>query len=105
MRMTLDASGKYVIRLVLRQALRPVVIGALVGVAGCAAVSQVLSNVLYGIGSHVPIAFVAVPLFLLGISLLARYRPPRRATRVAPMAALHSRQPRLDLARIAALLR
>jgi len=87
-RMTLGASGKDVIRLVLRQALRPVVIGALVGVAGCAAVSQVLSNVLYGIGSHDPIAFVGVPLFLLGISLLASYLPARRAARVDPAIAL-----------------
>jgi len=87
-RMTLGASGKDVIRLALRQALRPVVIGALVGVAGCAAVSQVLSNVLYGIGSHDPIAFVGVPLFLLGISLLASYLPARRATRVDPSVAL-----------------
>src|SRR5260370_17607927 len=84
MRMTLDASGKYVIRLVLRQALRPVVIGALVGVAGCAPVSQVLSNVLYGIGSHAPLAFVGVPLFLLGISLRPSYLPARRPTPVHP---------------------
>jgi predicted permease len=87
-RMTLGASGRDVIRLLLRQALRPVVIGALVGVAGCAAVSQVLSNVLYGIGSHDPMAFVGVPLFLLGISLLASYLPAHRATKVDPVVAL-----------------
>ncbi|HYL86183.1 MAG TPA: ABC transporter permease [Candidatus Angelobacter sp.] len=87
-RMTLGANGKDVIRLVLRQALRPVVIGALVGVAGCAAVSQVLSKVLYGIGSHDPVAFVGVPLFLLGISLLASYFPARRAARIDPAVAL-----------------
>jgi putative ABC transport system permease protein len=87
-RMTLGASGRDVIRLLLRQALRPVVIGALVGVAGCAAVSQVLSNVLYGIGSHDPVAFVGVPLFLLGISLLASYLPAHRATKVDPVVAL-----------------
>jgi hypothetical protein len=57
--------------LLLRQALRPVVIGALVGIAGCAAVSQVLSKVLYGMGSHDPIAFIGVPLFLLAVAALA----------------------------------
>jgi predicted permease len=87
-RMTLGASGKDVIRLLLGQALRPVMIGALVGVAGCAAVSQVLAGVLYGIGSHDPIAFVGVPLFLLGVSLLASYLPARRAARVDPAVAL-----------------
>ena len=75
-------------RLLLRQAMRPVLIGAAFGVAGCAAVSQILSKVLYGIGSHDPIAFVGVPVFLLGIALLASYIPARRATKVDPVVAL-----------------
>jgi predicted permease len=87
-RMTLGADGRDVMRLLLRQAMRPVLIGAAVGVAGCAAVSQILAKVLYGIGSHDPIAFVGVPAFLLGIALLASYIPARRATRVDPVVAL-----------------
>ena len=87
-RMTLGADGRDVMSLVLRQALRPVAIGALVGVIGCAAVSQVLSNVLYGMGAHDPIAFVGVPLFLLGVAFLASYVPARRATKIDPVVAL-----------------
>ena len=87
-RMTLGASGRDVVQLLLRQALRPVVIGGLVGIAACAAVSQVLADVLYGIGSHDPIAFVGVPLFLLSVALLASYLPARRAARVDPAVAL-----------------
>jgi predicted permease len=87
-RVTLGADGKDVMRLLLQQAMRPVLIGAAVGVAGCAAVSQILAKVLYGIGSHDPIAFVGVPVFLLGIALLASYIPARRATRVDPVVAL-----------------
>jgi ABC-type antimicrobial peptide transport system permease subunit len=75
-------------RLVLRQALRPVVIGAVSGVIGCAAVSQVLSNVLYGLGAHDPVAFVGVPLFLLAVAFLASYIPALRAVRVDPVVAL-----------------
>jgi ABC-type antimicrobial peptide transport system permease subunit len=75
-------------RLLLLQATRPVTIGALIGVAGCAAVSQVLANVLYGIGSHDPVAFVGVPLFLLAVALLASYVPARQATKVDPVIAL-----------------
>ena len=86
--MTLGADGRDVMRLVLGQVLRPVVIGAIAGVIGCAAVSQVLSDVLYGTGSHDPIAFVGVPLFLLGIAFLASYFPARRAVRVDPVVAL-----------------
>jgi ABC-type antimicrobial peptide transport system permease subunit len=87
-RVTLGADGRDVMRLVLRQALRPVVIGAVAGVIGCAAVSQVLSDVLYGLGAHDPVAFVGVPLFLLGIAFLASYIPARQAVRVDPVVAL-----------------
>src|SRR5215467_1130910 len=87
-RVTLGADGRDVMKLVLRHALRPVIIGGVVGIVACAAVSQVLSGVLYGIGSHDPIAFVGVPLFLLGVAFLASYIPARRAVLVDPVVAL-----------------
>jgi predicted permease len=87
-RMALGAGARDVMTLLLRQALRPVVIGALIGVIACAAVSQVLSKVLYGMGSHDPIAFIGVPVFLFGIAFLASYLPARRATKVDPVVAL-----------------
>jgi putative ABC transport system permease protein len=87
-RMTLGAEGRDVMSLLLRQALWPVLIGALAGIVVCAAVSQVLSSVLYGLGAHDSIAFVGVPLFLLGIAFLASYIPARRAVRVDPVVAL-----------------
>jgi putative ABC transport system permease protein len=87
-RMALGAGRTEVMNLVLRQALRPVLIGGLVGVAGCAAVSSVLSSMLFGLSVHDPIAFVSVPLFLLVVALAATYFPARRAMRVDPMVAL-----------------
>jgi predicted permease len=87
-RMTLGARGRDVMRLILRQALRPVVIGGAVGILGCAVVSQVLAGVLYGVGAHDPIAFIGVPVFLLGVAFLASYLPARRAMHVDPMVAL-----------------
>jgi putative ABC transport system permease protein len=72
----------------LRQAMLPVVIGALIGIAGCAAVSQILKSMLFGISAHDPVAFVAVPLILLSVALAASYIPARRATKVDPMVAL-----------------
>ena len=87
-RMALGADGRDVMRLVLRQALWPVAIGGVVGIIVCAAVSQVLSDVLYGIGVHDPIAFIGVPFFLLATAFLASYAPARRASRLDPMEAL-----------------
>jgi putative ABC transport system permease protein len=87
-RMALGANGADVMSLVLWQAMRPVLIGGLVGVALCAGVSQVLSSMLFGLSARDPIAFVCVPLFLMAVALIASYIPARRAMRVDPMVAL-----------------
>jgi putative ABC transport system permease protein len=87
-RMALGADGGEIMNLVLRQAMRPVLVGGLVGVAGCAAVSWLLSSMLFGVSAHDPMTFVIVPLFLLILALVASYLPARRATRIDPMVAL-----------------
>jgi predicted permease len=87
-RMALGADRIEVMHLVLRQAMRPVLVGALFGVAGCAAVSWVLSSMLFGLSAHDPIAFISVPSFLLVVALIASYVPALRAMRVDPVVAL-----------------
>ena len=87
-RMTLGADARSVMRLILRQAMRPVVLGAVLGIAASAGVSQVLSSMLFGMSTLDPVAFVLVPLFLMAVALLASYVPASRATRVDPMVAL-----------------
>ncbi len=87
-RMALGADGADVMNLVLRQAMRPVLIGALVGMIACAVVSQVLSSMLFGVSAHDAIAFISAPLILLVVALGGSYIPARRAMRVDPMVAL-----------------
>jgi putative ABC transport system permease protein len=87
-RMALGADRTEVMKLVLKQAMRPVLIGGLAGVAGCAAVSHVLSSMLFGLSAHDPIAFISVPLLLLVVALVASYIPARRAMCVDPIIAL-----------------
>jgi predicted permease len=87
-RMALGADGRMVQKMILRQAMRPVVIGALAGIAGCAAISQILSSMLFGLSAYDPLAFLAVPILLLAVAMLASYAPARRATKVDPMIAL-----------------
>jgi putative ABC transport system permease protein len=87
-RMTLGAGRREVLWLVLRQSLRPVAIGIGLGLCGCAAVSQVLSSLLFGVSPLDPWVYGGVSLFLAGIAMLASYLPARRATRVDPMSAL-----------------
>jgi putative ABC transport system permease protein len=96
-RVALGADNRDVMALVLRQAMRPVVIGALIGIAGCAAVAWALSRILpwdvslrflYGVSPVDPLAFFGVPGFLLSVAALASYIPARRAMKVDPMVAL-----------------
>ena len=71
-----------------KQAMRPVLIGLVIGVAICAALSRLMSVMLYGVSPFDPLTFFGVALFLTGVALLACYLPARRATRVDPMEAL-----------------
>ena len=86
--MALGADAAKVMRHVLWQAMRPVLIGGAVGMALCAAVSGVLSSMMFGLGVHDPIAFISMPLFLLAVAFVATFIPSRRAMRVDPMVAL-----------------
>ncbi len=87
-RMALGADAGSVKRLILRQSMRPVLIGAVVGIAGCAGVSRVLSSMLFGVSAWDLWSFAGVPVVLIAIALLASGMPARRATRVDPMVAL-----------------
>jgi len=87
-RMALGANGHDVTTLIIRQALRPVATGVVIGTVCCAAASSILSSVLYGISPRDPVSFLLVPGFLLGVALLASYIPARRAATIDPMVAL-----------------
>jgi putative ABC transport system permease protein len=87
-RMVLGAGEGDVVRLVLRQAAIVVGIGLAIGVTGALAVSRMLSSWLYGVSARDPLTFVATPVMLALVALLASYIPARRATKVDPAEAL-----------------
>jgi predicted permease len=84
-RMMLGASARDVQTMILRQTLRPVAVGAVIGIGGAAAASEVLQGVLFGISPLDPIAFIAAPLFLLAVAVAASILPTRGALKVDPM--------------------
>lgn len=87
-RMTLGARAGDVLSTILRRAMRPVAIGAAVGLVLCLGVSQILRVVLFGVSPLDPIAYISVAAFLFVVALLASYLPARRALRVDPMTAI-----------------
>jgi len=89
-RMALGAEPRDVLRLVLTRALRIVVAGLIVGLAGAAGVTRVLQRFLFGVTPTDPIAFTIVTLLLMAVGLMAAWLPARRATRIDPCAALRA---------------
>jgi len=89
-RMALGADRRDVLRLVLMRALRIVVAGVVVGLAGAAGVTRVLQRFLFGVTPTDPIAFATVTLLLMAVGLLAAWLPARRATRIDPVRALRA---------------
>ena len=87
-RLSLGAARNDVLTLLLGWALSMVALGVITGIAGSLVIARVLRGFLFGIKPTDPITFLAVPLLLAAVALLASYIPARRATRVDPMIAL-----------------
>lgn len=76
------------VRLIVRQGLRPVVWGSLIGAAVSATLALPLADTLAGVSRWDPVTFVGMPLFLLAVALLASFFSARRALNADPVAAL-----------------
>jgi putative ABC transport system permease protein len=87
-RVALGARPAQVLGLVLRQVMILTVIGIGAGMAGAAAVTRYLSEMLFGLTPLDPMTFVAVPVIFAAAAALAALIPARRATTVDPLTAL-----------------
>ena len=87
-RMALGARRGDILGLVVRQGAMLVVAGAVVGLGAATASSRVLESFLYGVTTDDRLTFVAAPLVLVAVALVACWLPARRATRVDPMEVL-----------------
>ncbi|HXA06864.1 MAG TPA: ABC transporter permease [Bryobacteraceae bacterium] len=87
-RMAVGASRADVLRLVLGQGAALVLIGVALGSGLGVLLSPLLRSQLVGVNPRDPGVFLAVPLLLSTVSLLACYVPARRAARTHPLSAL-----------------
>ncbi len=89
-RMALGASPRAILGLVVGQGAGVAALGLVLGLVGAVALGRFIETLLFGVGTRDPITFVAMPLVLALVALLACYVPARRATRIDPTVALRS---------------
>ena len=87
-RMALGATKRDLVRMILSESTRPVLLGLLLGFIGATFAAYLMRAILFGVSILDPLSFVGVSIFFFAIAMLAAYIPSRKATRVDPMVAL-----------------
>jgi putative ABC transport system permease protein len=87
-RMSLGASRRDVLLLIVRQGMRLALIGSVTGIVGALLLSRLMTKLLYGVQPTDPATFVAVATGLAFVAIAACYIPAHRAMRINPMTAL-----------------
>jgi putative ABC transport system permease protein len=89
-RMALGAQTRDVLRLIVNQGMRPVVIGLAIGIVSAFALGRLLTSQLYEVSAHNPALLAASTVLLAAIALIACLVPARRAAHVDPIQALRA---------------
>ena len=87
-RVALGATSGDVLRMVLGQGMRTILVGVAIGIAASFVLTKTVSSLLFGVTATDPLTFAGVTVLLVAVGLLACYIPARRATRVDPMVSL-----------------
>jgi hypothetical protein len=90
LRVALGATARDVVRMVIAQGMRPVILGIALGTLVALAASQVLAAYVFDITTRDPLTMAIVIAVLLIAALAAAANPARRASRVDPARALMS---------------
>jgi predicted permease len=87
-RMALGARARDLLGMVLRRTMRPVAIGAAVGIVAAAALARVLASVLFGVSPADPFGLGAAMVLVLGVAVAAGALAALPATRAQPTTTL-----------------
>ena len=87
-RLALGAQVNQVKNMVVRQGMVLAIAGIVVGLVSAFFLARVMSTSLFGVQARDPLVFIAVPLVLAAVALIAVWLPARRASRIDPIIAL-----------------
>ncbi len=87
-RMALGAQARDVLRLIVTDGLKMVLLGLVLGIGGALALTRLLATLLFGVTARDPLTFVAIAGLLSIVAIVACCIPAWRATRVDPLDAL-----------------
>ena len=87
-RMALGAQTRDVLGLIVKDGVKIVVIGLLLGMGGALALTRLLETLLFGVTTRDPVTFLFIAGLLSLVAMLACCIPALRATRVDPLEAL-----------------
>ena len=87
-RMALGAQTRDVLGLIVKDGMKLVLLGLVLGISGALGLTRLLSTLLFGVTTRDPVTFVAIAALLSFVAILACYIPAWRATRVDPLEAL-----------------
>ena len=89
-RMALGAQTRDVLRLIINQGMRPVVIGLAIGIVAAFALGRLLASQLFEVSANNPALLGGATILLAATALFACLLPARRATLVDPVQALRT---------------
>ncbi len=89
-RIALGAKRSDVLKMTVKQGLKLVGLGLVIGLTSAFLLTRLMSSLLFGISATDPITFLSISLVLFAVALLASYIPALRATKVDPMIALRA---------------
>jgi putative ABC transport system permease protein len=87
-RMALGAQTRDVLRLIVKDGVKMVGLGLLLGMGGALVLTRLLETLLFGVTTRDPVTFLLIAGLLSLVAMLACYIPALRATRVDPLEAL-----------------
>jgi predicted permease len=87
-RMALGASNVDVLKMVVTDGMKPILVGVAIGLAAGVALSRLVASIIFGVPATDPLTFSAVVLILVAVGMLANILPAYRATRIEPVRTL-----------------